>query len=279
MPLVTMKSILDKARKQKYAVLATNMLSLEMIMGGIAAAEELQSPLILQLAPVQFVTSPLALFGPLMIQAAINSCVPIAVHLDHGNDKKDILKAIELGFTSVMYDGSSLDINDNVSITKEITKYAHKYGVTVEAELGYVGNENDHINRLEGKYLLTQPEDVVNFEKGTKCDALAIAIGNSHGLYTDRPNLQFHLLKKINKVSEIPLVLHGGSGTNPDDLKLCVLNGINKVNLASEIHFNYINIINQKTFTSYPEFSKELIEYTKQTVSKYIKILGSAGKA
>ena len=279
MPLVSMKSILDKARERKYAVLATNMLSLEMILGGVAAAEEMNSPLILQLAPVQFKTSPISVFGPLMVQAAKNAKVPIAVHLDHGYDLKDIYLAIDLGFTSVMFDGSSLNIEENIAVTKKITDYAHKFGVTVEAELGYVGNEGDYYNQLDGKYKLTQPEDVINFVNNTNCDALAIAIGNSHGLYTSRPNLQFQLLQDIKNVSNVPLVLHGGSGTDPMDLKKCVSEGINKVNLASEIHYNYIQAVNSKNFLDYPEFSKDLINYTKTIVSNYMSILGSAGKA
>lgn len=279
MPLVSMKSILDKARERKYAVLATNMLSLEMILGGVAAAEEMNSPLILQLAPVQFETSPLLIFGPLMVQAAKNAKVPIAVHLDHGYNLEDIYQAIDLGFTSVMFDGSSLSIEDNMMITKKITDYAHKYGVTVEAELGYVGGEGEYFNQIGGNYRLTQPEDVVSFVSNTNCDALAIAIGNSHGLYTSRPNLQFDLLKNIKSVSNVPLVLHGGSGTDPLDLKHCVTEGINKVNLASEIHYNYIKTVNSKNFIDYPEFSKELINYTKNIVSNYMVILGSAGKA
>ncbi len=279
MPLVSMKSILDKAKSDSYAVLATNMLSLEMILGGIAAAEDLSAPLILQLAPVQFNTTPLEIFGPLMINAAKKSSVPIAVHLDHGTKMTDIYKAIELGFTSVMFDGSSLSMEENSKITKQISNYAHLHGVTVEAEIGYIGNENEKYDTSEEKYRMTQPEDVVDFVNKTNCDALAVAIGNAHGLYTDRPNLQFNLLSNINKVSTIPLVLHGGSGTDSEDLKLCVKNGINKVNLASEIHHDYVKQANNQVFKDYPDMSMKLIEITKQTVGKYIKVLGSAGKA
>lgn len=278
MPLVSMKLILDKAREGHYAVLATNMLSLEMILGGVAAAEELKSPLILQLAPVQFDTTPLNLFGPLMIEAAKHSSAPIAVHLDHGTKKQDIIDAIDLGFTSVMFDGSSLSLKENRDFTKTITEYAHNRGITVEAEIGYIGNEGDHIDTNKEKYRMTQPLDVIKFISETNCDALAVAIGNAHGLYKDRPNLQFGLLGDINKVSTVPLVLHGGSGTDPEDLSRCVSNGINKVNLASEIHHEYIKKINEEEFLSYPDLSVKLIEATKKTVSKYMKILGSEGK-
>jgi len=279
MPLVTMKSILDKAREGRYAVLATNMLSLEMLLGGIEAAEELNSPLILQLAPVQFDTTPLAIFGPMMINAAKTSTVPIAVHLDHGTKISDIYEAIDLGFTSVMFDGSSLDMSKNAEITKEITIYAHAKNVTVEAEIGYIGNEGDYLVRGEGKYLMTKPEDALSFIEQTNCDALAVAIGNAHGLYTSRPNLQFELLSNINDVSKVPLVLHGGSGTDADDLRLCVQNGINKVNLASEIHYEYVREAKTNSYSNYPQMSRNLINAAKKTVMKYINILGSTNKA
>lgn len=279
MPLVSMKSILDNARLNNYAVLATNMLSFEMILGGIKAAEDLNSPLILQLAPVQFDTSPLDIFGPLMITAAKNAKAPIAVHLDHGFDKNDIFKAIDLGFTSVMFDGSSLSLEENKNFTKEIADYAHKKGITVEAEIGYIGNEGDDVDTNNEKYRMTQPQDVIDFVNKTNCDALAVAIGNAHGIYTDRPNLQFDLLNDINQVSRVPLVLHGGSGTEASDLSRCVANGINKVNLASEIHYEYVRKVNESSFQNYPNMSKELINLTKNTVSKYMKILGSEGKA
>lgn len=279
MPLVTMKSILDKARENHYAVLATNMLSLEMVLGGIQAAEQLNSPLILQLAPVQFNTTPLDVFGPLMVSAAKMATVPIAVHLDHGTKKEDIFRAIDLGFTSVMFDGSSLSLLKNIEITREITEYAHNLGITVEAEIGYVGNEDEDVDTNIDKYRMTQPSDVVEFVNSTNCDALAVAIGNAHGLYTSRPNLQFDLLYSINTVSEVPLVLHGGSGTQPNDLEKCVLNGICKVNLASEIHFDYVKKANDSQSKNYLELSKKLTEATQKKVSKYINILGSKGRA
>ena len=143
MPLVSMKSVLLNAQKEKYGVIAANLLTFEMIRGGIRAAEANHSPLILQLAPVQFNTAPLAYIGPLMVAMAKSATVPVAVHLDHGFDMSEVELAIKLGFSSVMVDASKYPFEENVAITKKVVATASKSNVTVEAELGYMGGEED----------------------------------------------------------------------------------------------------------------------------------------
>jgi len=279
MSLVSMKAILQKAREENYAVLATNLLNLEMLLGGIKAAELCESPLILQLAPVQFTTSPLHIFGPILIQAARNASVPVAVHLDHGFEMQHIIDSIDLGFTSVMFDGSSLEYEENIELTRQVVEYAKKYNVTVEAELGYVGTEGYIVDHSIKKYYMTQPDSAENFIVETGCDALAVAIGNAHGLYRDQPKLDFKLLAEIRNRTSIPLVLHGGSGTSEKDLQKCVELGICKVNLASDIQIAYMNSIIETKTDDFLVLSRAMIESTRNVVSRYMKILNSVGKA
>ena len=184
--------------------------NMEMVKGAVRAAEEADTPIILQIAEVRLAHSPLELMGPMMVQAAKEAKVDVAVHLDHGLTEETVKKALELGFTSVMYDSSTYPFEENIERTKEIVKLAGIYGATVEAELGLVGGSED--GSCDHGIRCTDPEDAKIFCDRTGVDALAVAIGNAHGNYPVAPTLAVDGLEEIQKRTETPLVLHGGRG-------------------------------------------------------------------
>lgn len=231
MALVPMKKLLENAEKHNIAVGAFSVGNMEMVMGAVAAAEELNMPIILQIAECRLKNSPLELMGPMMISAAKNSKVDIAVHLDHGLKIETVEKALELGFTSVMFDGSTLPLEENIRAVKQVREMADKYGATVEAELGVVGgNEGDGAAH---EILCTNPDDAKLFCDETGVDALAVAIGNAHGNYPVLPNLRYDVLDDINKMVETPLVLHGGTGITDEMFQQAIMLGVRKVNIAT----------------------------------------------
>ena len=235
MALVTMKSLLMQAGNEHRGVGAFSVGNMEMVKGAVRAAEEADTPIILQIAEVRLAHSPLELMGPMMVQAAKEAKVDVAVHLDHGLTEETVKKALELGFTSVMYDSSTYPFEENIERTKEIVKLAGIYGATVEAELGLVGGSED--GSCDHGIRCTDPEDAKIFCDRTGVDALAVAIGNAHGNYPVAPTLAFDVLEEIQKRTETPLVLHGGSGITDADFRRAISLGIVKVNIArSEEH-------------------------------------------
>lgn len=279
MPLYPMHILLKDAQKRQYGIIATNLLNLEMIKGGIDAAERCQSPLILQLAPVQFATAPLHLVGPMMVAAAHAATVPVAVHLDHGFDQTIIQQALDLGFSSVMIDASMHTYDDNIAYTRRVVEQARPYGATVEAELGHVGEESleAHASTQQRTVGLTEPAMAQSFVETTHCDALAVAIGNAHGLYRVTPNLDIDRLKSIRSLVSVPLVLHGGSGTSEADFKASIQAGITKINIASAIHKAYLDAI--KPTDHYGDHCQSLETAVSAMIEAHMIRFGSVGKA
>ena len=229
--LVNMKDLLKKAQEEKYAVGSFSIANMEMILGVVKAAEEMNSPIILQIAEVRLNHSPLEIIGPCMIAAAKNAKVPVAVHLDHGTTLPCIEKALELGFTSVMFDGSHLPFEENVEMTKKVVALARKYGAATEAEIGCVGGSED--GSVDIAMRCTSPSQAKEFYEKTDVDALAIAIGNAHGFYKEAPELRFDILEDVAQTVSVPLVLHGGTGIEPEDFIKCHQKGIKKINIAT----------------------------------------------
>lgn len=231
MPLVKMNSVLAYAEENNCAVGAFSVGNMEMVIGAVSAAEEMNTPIILQIAEKRMKQSPLELMAPMMISAAKNASVPVAVHLDHGLTFECIEKALAYGFTSVMLDGSLLPYEENVTLTKRVRAAADKFGATVEAELGVVGgNEGDSAKH---EIMCTDPETAEDFCKRTGIDCLAVAIGNAHGNYPVLPELRFDVLEKINEKVSVPLVLHGGTGITGEMFKKAISLGIRKINIAT----------------------------------------------
>ena len=232
MALVTMKTLLEQAQAERRGVGAFSVGNMEMVKGAVQAAEELGTPIILQIAEVRLKHSPLHLMGPMMVQAAKEAEVDIAVHLDHGLTIGTVRQALELGFTSVMFDSSTHPFEENIKRTREVAELAKAYGATVEAELGLVGGSED--GSCDHGIRCTDPRDAKIFCKRTGVDALAVAIGNAHGNYPVAPKLAFDVLEQIHAETEgLPLVLHGGSGITDEDFQTAIRKGIVKVNIAT----------------------------------------------
>ena len=229
--LVKMKDLLRRAEEKNIGCGAFSVGNMEMVRGAIRAAEELDTPIILQIAEVRLKNSPLHLMGPMMVQAAKEAKVDVAVHLDHGLTFESVDKALELGFTSVMLDASTLPFEENIARVKAVVEKARKYGATVEAELGLVGGSED--GSCDHGIRCTDPDDAVVYARETGIDALAVAIGNAHGNYPVAPTLAFDVLEKIHEKVDIPLVLHGGSGITDKDFQKAISLGIRKVNIAT----------------------------------------------
>jgi fructose-bisphosphate aldolase class II len=281
--LVSFKEILQDASCKKYAVGAFNCLSLENVLGAIQAAEELRSPIILQLAEVQFPYSPIEMMAPVFLEAARKASVPVSVHLDHGQTFETCAKAIRLGFISVMFDGSSLPLEENIRITQSVTKMAKALGVEVEAELGKVGNTGEGGGEGSGNAdtadVFTDVEESAYFVEQTGIDALAIAIGNLHGKYTATPKLNINRLIEIKQRNNLPLVLHGGTGTSDEDFKSSIHNGICKINVATALQLEITEKIKHYLATAikpnYIEMKYKMMEATKESVAKHIQLFES----
>lgn len=277
MPLIKMKEILTHAEEHGYGVGAFSVANMEMVMGAIRAGEELRSPLILQIAEVRLKHSALHIIGPAMVAAAKNARVPVAVHFDHGLTEEKIREALEIGFSSVMYDGSHYPLEKNIAETKKMAAIAREYGATVEAEIGQVGGSEDGSVDLE--VLITSTEEAVRFAEETGIDALAIAIGNAHGVYKGEPNLRIDRLEEINSKVEIPLVLHGGSGISETDFRTCIHHGIRKINVATATFNTVVNMVNNEApFKDYFFYQERVIAASAENVKRHMEMFQSVGQ-
>lgn len=279
--LVNMRDLLADAKKGNYAVGSFSVANMEMVLGVLKAAEELNAPVILQIAEVRLKQSPLALIGPLMVAAAENAKIPVAVHFDHGKTAGKIHEALEIGFTSVMFDGSHLPIDENIAQTKSIIEMAKEYDAAVEAEIGCVGGSEDGSEDIAIN--CTNPADAVKFTQETGVDALAIAIGNAHGNYKSTPKLRFDILEECAKLVDTPLVLHGGTGISPDDFVKCSKTGIKKINIATAtfdaVENSVRNCYNENNIKGYYDLQGAEVEGVYQNAKRHILIFGSDNKA
>lgn len=273
MSLVNLKELITRAEANKTAVGAFSVGNMEMIIGAVKAAEKTSTPIIIQIAEVRLPTSPLEIIGPMMVAAAQNSSVDICVHLDHGLNYETVEKALEIGFSSVMLDGSLLDFEDNIKLTQKVVCKAKEYGASVEAELGVVGgNEGDGKSH---KIQWTDPKKAKEFCERTGIDALAVAIGNAHGHYKVQPELRVDILKQIDDACDTPLVLHGGTGVTPETFRECIRNGVRKVNIATA-SFDAVTNAAKETIilegANYFKLSAAMADAVCKNVEKHIKI-------
>lgn len=283
--LVTMNEVLYDAKKGHYAVGLFNAVNLELARGIIAAAEQTGSPVIMGTAEVLFPYGPLEEVSYYLLPMAKKANVPVVIHLDHGLRKETCLKALELGFTSIMYDCSTDSYDENVSKVKEMADIAHSFGATIEGELGHVG---DNEGSAEGsshladpsKYF-TDPKMAKDYVEKTGIDALAIAVGNAHGAYKLPPKLDFERIRTIAKTVNVPLVLHGGSGLTDNDFKQAIQEGISKVNIFTDINVAAV----KAEFSKFTDMNKGIIdlipaavEAIKQETMKKMELFGSVEK-
>ena len=283
--LVNLNDVLKPAQKGKYAVGLFNAVNLELARGIIAAAEQTGSPVIMGTAEVLFPYGPLEEVSYYLLPMAKKANVPVVIHLDHGLKKETCLKALELGFTSIMYDCSTDSYDDNVRKVKEMADIAHSFGATIEGELGHVG---DNEGSAEGSSHLADPSKFFTDSKMAKdyvqktgVDALAIAVGNAHGAYKLPPKLDFERIRTIAKTVDVPLVLHGGSGLTDNDFRQAIKEGISKVNIFTDINIAAV----KAEFSRFTDMNKGIIdlipaavEAIKQESMKKMELFGSVGK-
>ncbi len=272
-----MKDLLRDAEANNKAIGAFNVANMEMIMGTVKAAEELNTPIILQVAEARLKHSPLSYIGPMMVQIAKEAKVKIAVHLDHGKTLYTVKEALDLGFTSVMFDGSSYPLEENIRQTNQVVELAKKYNATTEGELGVVGGKEGE--DISHKVHYTNPEEVKTFVDATKVDALAVAIGNAHGHYVGEPQLNFEVLKEISTKVDIPIVLHGGSGISGMEFRRCIDLGVRKINIATA-SFDALtngakNYLNTKGSHDYFLLNEEMVHGVYESVKQCIDIFNN----
>ena len=278
--LVSMKDILQHAHQHNYAVMAVNSINMEMARAVISAAEEEHSPIIVQMGPGQIgKQAHLTEIVPLVKELAERASIPVALNLDHGGKLEDMVTAIHNGFTSLMIDASSYPYEENVKRTSVVCALAHPHGICVEAELGHVGQAADGDNSKVDLY--TNVEEAKQFVKDTGCDALAVAIGTAHGDYPKGyvPVLNFERLAELKKALDMPLVLHGGSGSGEENIRKAVAGGINKINVCTDAFHAAKNAmlekLEAKTNADYLELCMTAEAAVKQFVKEYIRVIGS----
>lgn len=241
---------LFKENEGKGAVGAFNVHCFEMVPAMIQAAEELNVPIILQtsLGTAEYIG-----FEPLIAAVkalAEKSSVDVALHMDHCKSVEALKKAIDCGYSSVMYDGSSLPIEENIKNTKEVVAYAHAKNVSVEGEVGSIGGAEEGVVVAKDAAMYTKPEDALYFANETGVDALAVSIGTTHGQYKSKAKINYELLSELKeKLGTTGLVLHGGTGVSDEDMRRCVREGMKKINVGTELNKSYIEVVG-KTFTA-----------------------------
>lgn len=233
MSLASVKEMLKHATDHQYGIPAMNVFNYESIKWAIMAAEEENMPLIIQFYPGYTVHISMKAIAECVKDLAQNSRVPIGLHLDHARDFETAIEGIKAGFTSVMIDGSRLPFDENAALTAAVKRVASVYGVDVEAELGRVGS-GSNLDDFANPNSYTDPLEVQRFVELTNADSLAIAIGNGHGHYVQAPVLDFERISAIRRLTDIPLVMHGGSGIPDQQMQESVRRGISKFNVATE---------------------------------------------
>ena len=281
MPLVTSEKMLLDAKKDGYAVGAFNVENMEMVKAVIAAAEELNAPVMLQTTPSTVKYGTLETFAGIVKAEAAKTKIPVCLHLDHGNSFELAVQAMKAGYTSVMIDGSHEDFENNIAVTKKVVDVANAFGIPVEAELGKVGGKEDDLEADADTN--TDPQEAKEFVERTGVTSLAVAIGTAHGFYVGTPVLDKERLSEIREVVDIPLVLHGASGLSDEDVMDCVKRGICKVNFATELRAAYSKAVretleDEKVFDP-KAYGKAGIAAVKELVMARMKVCGCDGKA
>ena len=280
--LVTMNDILPKAKKEGYGVGFFNAVDLEMARAVIETAEELSAPVMIGTAEVLLPFTKLEYVADYLIPMAKEASVPVVVHYDHGLTYEGCIRALKAGFTSIMYDCSTCGYEENKARLAEMVKLCHAMGVSVEGELGHVG-DNEGAGKLQNPSdYYTDPATAVDFVTGTGVDALAVAVGNAHGDYKFPPKLDFDRISTISADTGIPLVLHGGSGLADDDFRIAVKRGICKINIFTDLEKAGKAGAEKALADGVPSMTKMIpyeIDAMKKVVEEKIRLFGSAGKA
>ena len=284
--LISGKEILSVANQHGFAVPAFNAGSGQLLEAVMQACEELQSPVMIAIHPdeLSFLTDS---FVDQVKYYANYTKLPVCIHLDHGASYEQVIHAIQLGFTSVMIDDSHLHYEENVSITQKVVAAAHPVGVSVEAELGTIGDTGNSIEGGVTEVIYTDPDVAQDFVERTGTDSLAVAIGTAHGIYPKniKPHLRHDILEEITKKVSIPLVLHGGSSNPDEEIAKAVKMGINKINISSDIKIVFANRLREQLNSGDSEMREPNVLFppcmleTKKVVEDKIRLFNSANKA
>lgn len=278
MPLVSGTSLLINAHKHGYAVGAFSVDHIDSIDAVLRTAEELESPVMIQTGQATLKHTRMSYLAAAAIQAAQETKVPVALHLDHGTGFAQAIQAIRSGYTSLMFDGSRLELSDNMAITKQIKQAADSLGLPVEAELGHLGTRGK-----EDIYQLTSPEEAEVFVKETQIDSLAVALGNIHAAYGENIAIDLDHLQIIHDRTGIPIVLHGGTGISEPDIQTAITRGVSKINIATEWRRATLEHMRSRLADSEFKDFFALIPEIRQTISdivrRKIRLFGSEGKA
>lgn len=285
MALVSMKEMMIKGKKEGYAIGQFNINNLEWTQAILQAAEEEKSPVILGVSEgaAKYMGGFVAVVHMVKgLMASYNTTVPVAIHLDHGSSFEKCKEAIDAGFTSVMIDASHKPFEENVEITSKVVEYAHARGVSVEAELGVVGGQEDDV--VADGVIYADPAECAELVKRTNIDCLAPALGSVHGPYKGEPNLGFKEMEEISGQSELPLVLHGGTGIPTKDIQRAISLGTAKINVNTENQIAATKVIreilnNDQNVYDPRKFLGPAREAIKETVKEKMRIFGSSQKA
>ena len=274
--LVNLEYVLKIVEEKNCAIGSFNTPNLENMIAVISAAEELNVPVIIMHAQCHEEYAPLDIVGPIMLLMAKRAKVPVCVHLDHCEDLNYLKRAIDIGFTSVMIDASSLPYDENVKMTKEAVCLAHPKNISVEAEIGVLGGrEAGNQKPLTKEEMYTDPDLAKKFVDDTNIDALACSFGTAHGIYKVKPELDFDRIQRINKLCNLPLVMHGGSGVSSEDYVKAIKCGVRKINYYSYMSREGIYAareILKKDITFYHELASYATSKMKEDVIRALKI-------
>lgn len=281
---VSSREMLLDAQRGGYAVGAFNFENMEMLEAIVRTAEEMKSPVMLQTTPSTVKYASVGLFAAMARELGEKASVPVALHLDHGSSFELAQSAAQAGYTSVMIDGSQLDFEENVKLSRSVVEMVVErgYNIPVEAELGTVGGKED--STVAKGIAYTEPDKAAEFAERSGVSSLAVAIGTAHGVYKGVPHLDIPRLAEIRKVVEIPLVLHGASGVPDDQVRACIQNGICKVNYATELRIAYSNgvkafLAEQPDAFDPKKYGARGMEYVCAAVRSRMEICGCAGRA
>lgn len=284
MGLVSMTELLAGAESGSYAVGAFNCNNMEIIQAIIEAAEAEKAPAILQASQGAIKYAGINYIAAIACEAAAQSTVPVAIHLDHGTDFNQVMLCIRHGFSSVMIDGSHHSLQENIILTQKVVEIAHAVGVSVEGELGRIGGAEDGVSVAARDALFTEPEEARIYVRETGVDALAPAIGTAHGQYRGKPKLDFARLAKIKELTGVPLVLHGSSGVSDEDIREAISLGVRKINIDTNIREAFVSALRQ-VLDDYPEEidPRKVLgparSAARELIREKIRLFGSAGKA
>ncbi len=280
--LVTLNEVLIPAHKNGYAVGAFNVYNLETAQSVIAAAEIEKSPVIMQVSEKAIEYAGFDNLTALLVEMAERAKVPVVVHLDHGSNLNTIKKCIAGGFSSVMIDATTLPENEKMRVTKEMARIAHKHNITIEGERDSLAGKEEDIDNLTGKY--TNPDTAEIFVHETGIDAFAVSIGNAHGIPVPDEKLEFHILKECSEKIDVPLVLHGASGTPPEQIKEAISLGISKINIDTDLRLSYMSttahyFLNDPNMKDPRKMLNEVKKAMTEVVVIKMRMFGSSGRA